>query len=574
MADEDLLLRRGGRLIPLKRHPTRFTVIAPLGAETDMALSHLKDLKPRELLSTSQRSGGLFRMEAAETDRERAMAQVRAALPTAIIYDAYLGVQYSAAVFYLTDTIIIELQEFSQEAFQDLLGQYDLADLGTLGGLPPTWRVVRVPRHPEANPITISNRLARDRRVRSAEPNLVDRLYGYQARDQTAPAPQQVADDYNELLYLWHLTPEWAYHKLDHIDPTSTVEVAPGVWDLDNVTGANTVVSVIDVDFGQGPPDLVGKYTNNASEWPSLAAPLKTFPDHGTCCVGLLAGDRNQAGSVGVAPDSKVFAIRLPAPDTDIVKATFDDATLTTAIATAAAKASIASMSLSWPPGAAGPNDSFYAAIASGYNNGQKGGCLYFFAAGNDGLPLGIDPPADAPHQITVVHSDGSEEVQSIYHALDDRLLKTPGVVVVGASTSKAKHARYSNWGDGIGLAAPSGACLDDQGSVDGAQPTVSVALRPGVAEYPFSGTSAATPIAAGVAALVLSANPDLSPQDVREILEDTADQIGPAGQPGDANANYSLSGRTRKRSMYFGYGKVNGKAAVAEALRRRQPHP
>ena len=44
-----------------------------------------------------------------------------------------------------------------------------------------------------------------------------------------------------------------------------------------------------------------------------------------------------------------------------------------------------------------------------------------------------------------------------------------------------------------------------------------------------FGGTSSATPLAAGVAALILSANPNLPRGDVRKILQETADKIGPA---------------------------------------------
>jgi subtilisin family serine protease len=68
-----------------------------------------------------------------------------------------------------------------------------------------------------------------------------------------------------------------------------------------------------------------------------------------------------------------------------------------------------------------------------------------------------------------------------------------------------------------------------------------------------FGGTSAAAPLVAGVAALVLSLNPELSGDDVRRILEHTADKI-------DAeHAGYDAAGF----SVRAGYGRVNAARAL-----------
>jgi subtilisin family serine protease len=53
------------------------------------------------------------------------------------------------------------------------------------------------------------------------------------------------------------------------------------------------------------------------------------------------------------------------------------------------------------------------------------------------------------------------------------------------------------------------------------------------------TGTSAATPIAAGVAALVKAANPNLTPSQIRTILQQTAQDIGKSGY--DALFNFGL---------------------------------
>ena len=88
-----------------------------------------------------------------------------------------------------------------------------------------------------------------------------------------------------------------------------------------------------------------------------------------------------------------------------------------------------------------------------------------------------------------------------------------------------------------------------------------------------FGGTSSATPLCAGVAALVLSANPALTYIEARQILRDTAVKFDlantdPVGQWLDANGNPSVtSGLPPVKSGWYGYGRVNAAAAVDTAL-------
>lgn len=74
-----------------------------------------------------------------------------------------------------------------------------------------------------------------------------------------------------------------------------------------------------------------------------------------------------------------------------------------------------------------------------------------------------------------------------------------------------------------------------------------------------MSGTSMSAPAVTGIAALVLQANPDLTPAQVKEILMETA-------------RNDSMTGPLHERdsiSDIWGWGKVNALAAVNEALSR-----
>ncbi|MGD0340491.1 MAG: S8 family serine peptidase, partial [Bacteroidales bacterium] len=72
-----------------------------------------------------------------------------------------------------------------------------------------------------------------------------------------------------------------------------------------------------------------------------------------------------------------------------------------------------------------------------------------------------------------------------------------------------------------------------------------------------FGGTSSSCPGAAGTVALMLSANPDLTWKQVREIIKDTCEKIDKAGGKYDS----------RGHSKYYGYGKVSAENAVKKAL-------
>jgi subtilisin family serine protease len=72
------------------------------------------------------------------------------------------------------------------------------------------------------------------------------------------------------------------------------------------------------------------------------------------------------------------------------------------------------------------------------------------------------------------------------------------------------------------------------------------------------TGTSFAAPCAAGCAALALSACPDLTGEELRQVMRDTAAKIG--------GVAYDAQGHNDD----YGFGRVDAAAAVALALSRR----
>lgn len=87
---------------------------------------------------------------------------------------------------------------------------------------------------------------------------------------------------------------------------------------------------------------------------------------------------------------------------------------------------------------------------------------------------------------------------------------RTPGVLTIGALDASDNAAGFSNYGSSVNLWAPGTAIPV---APDGAAPLGSTK----------NGTSFAAPIVAGVAAMMRSANPNLSAHDIRRILVETA---------------------------------------------------
>lgn len=129
-------------------------------------------------------------------------------------------------------------------------------------------------------------------------------------------------------------------------------------------------------------------------------------------------------------------------------------------------------------------------------------------------------------------------------------------VFAVGATTDFDFRADFSQFGAALDFVAPS----------DGGNASISTTDRTGTHGYnsdetadgdyahDFGGTSAATPLAAGVAALALSANPYLSLTELGALLRATSDHIG--------GVFYDEAGF----SPFYGYGRLNAARAVARA--------
>lgn len=131
-----------------------------------------------------------------------------------------------------------------------------------------------------------------------------------------------------------------------------------------------------------------------------------------------------------------------------------------------------------------------------------------------------------------------------------------PMTFAVGASTDFDFRSDYSQFGGALDFVAPSDGgnasiTTTDRTGADGYNAATGA---DGDYAYDFGGTSAATPLASGVAALVLSTNPYLTLADLRALLRSTCDHIG--------EAYYDDTGF----NPFYGYGRLNAERAVKRA--------
>ncbi|MHA1446624.1 MAG: S8 family peptidase, partial [Candidatus Heimdallarchaeaceae archaeon] len=120
-------------------------------------------------------------------------------------------------------------------------------------------------------------------------------------------------------------------------------------------------------------------------------------------------------------------------------------------------------------------------------------------------------------------------------------------VITVGATNFYKEKADYSNFGPWTELVAPVG---DEVGvNIQSTYPPDTYTT--------YWGTSFACPQVAGVIALMRSINYTMSVGEIREILHETADDLGDEG-----------------KDDYFGYGMVNATAAVLETYYRVFGYP
>jgi serine protease AprX len=184
-------------------------------------------------------------------------------------------------------------------------------------------------------------------------------------------------------------------------------------------------------------------------------------------------------------------------------------------------------------------------------------------------MSLGSDVPSDGSDALSQAANaavgSGSVVVVAAGNAGDEPgTVGSPGAaaqaITVAACADRSAPAGSPNHSDGIYLTyfSSRGPTLDNRIKPDVCAPghSITAAKAGTVGSYvTYSGTSMATPFVAGAVALALQASPTMSPAQVRQNLESTAQDRGPAGKDNDWGAGlidgYAFVARTKGLSGY-----------------------
>ena len=199
------------------------------------------------------------------------------------------------------------------------------------------------------------------------------------------------------------------------------------------------------------------------------------------------------------------------------------------------------------------------APICQAATNAVAAGIVVLGSAGNSGAnkkpELGCPTGADGVISVANIWNEGT--ITRDDDKLDESSTWGPRTDDEDEDVYEELKPDVAAPGTGVVSVAPSNADGTEYGLLCGSESPVPGLLEPQCTS-PFGGTSAATPITAGVVALMLEANPALTPAEVREILHQTAER-----HPDMQRSAANLSAKWDHR---HGYGMIDAYAAVRMA--------
>jgi len=309
------------------------------------------------------------------------------------------------------------------------------------------------------------------------------------------------------------------YGQQYYLNQSNNIDInAPEAWALTKGC-SNIKVAVLDqgVDAHEDlNSSLLIGYTPGSNN--TLGLPINPGDGHGVACAGIIAAAHdNDLGIKGISPNAKIVPVRVIGIYTTSEIAT----AITWSYLTTGGNADVLSNSWGFP------YQNFYdSSIAQAVNNartlGRNGkGSIVVFASGNSNQSFsGVTFPANLP-----------------------------GVITVGAIKRDGAIWEYSSRGSEMDLVCPSGD-VNLIGDVTTTDRMGSNGYETGNYTSRFGGTSAACPQVSGAVALMLSANSNLTENEVRTILQQSATDMGASGFDNT-----------------YGYGRLNAFKAIQMAL-------
>jgi len=398
--------------------------------------------------------------------------------------------------------------------------------------------ILRVRDTRTVNPISVANTL-------HEKPELV--LYAHPdfIIPKVTQSPPVIEDPYY-ISHQWHLDGDTGKGA----DAGSDINVE-AAWDSVNGTDAQGIpevrVAILDECVEKWHPDL----------FPNFSAGLDLDPDppdddpspdggqqHGTACAGVAVAAGNTIGVRGAAPNSGLIGVKFFGATVSEMADGFYFSVDPNNDGDHSDGAAVLSNSWSFASGTLQPPE-VVNAINYAANSGRDGkGCLVLFAAANN------------DHTVNGVTA----------------ICQLSTVMAVGGTNCHAMHTEFSDVGPEVGIATPT----NDRGD-DGVRlgwlniTTVDNTGSSGYNGLPdldytngFGGTSSATPLAAGVLALIISQDPTMTAAQARAILQHTAVRI---------DEPYGRFDPVTGHSHRYGFGKADaGQAVVAANAGTRWP--
>lgn len=278
-------------------------------------------------------------------------------------------------------------------------------------------------------------------------------------------------------------------------------------WDITH-GDAEIKVAIVDNAIWSEHPDLADKIVlqrdvmnnTNSSDPPAGGNPADW--SHGTHCSGLATAiTNNEIGIAGIGFNTSIIAVK--AANDNSPNGIYGQYGMSWAMNNGA---HIISMSYGGP--------GFSSTVQNLINTGHSNGIVFVAAAGNDNNSV-LHYPSAYNHVISVAATDEND-----------------------------KKADFSNFSETVDIAAPGGSGTNGPAGL--LSSTWDFTVRGYYDSY--SGTSMACPMVAGLCSLILSINPDITPDLVEEILKTTSDNID------DLNPDYI---------GMIGAGRINAYQAV-----------
>ncbi len=571
--DKKLYTYRNGKKVYLKKEENQIVTRA---LPEDLAKRGIEE-------GVEQVSSGSSKITVKKEDRDTMMDELRESVVT---HHAY-SVEDVDNEFLITDRIIITFKEkMSNEKLGEFIAKYALTIVQKYSEKD---YLLQLTNQTGMNPVKLVVQLHEN------EGDVIDYCeHDLNQRMMKFDVPMPVD---NKFINQWHLHDALSDPSFDSRSSSN----CDGAWNLLNNFGSpDIVIGVTDdgcrldhLDF-----DSVDKFaqwgymqgTSLINRDSISADPQKMYQsgsDHGTACCGVSAADVDASLTVGAAPGCRLLPIKWES-NGDYLD--IGDSKLLTVLYFIEDKVDILSNSWGNSPFYTVSNQVLNKINQLSVNGGRRGkGIVFLWAAGNENCPINHSGNLDIPFTNGFNPYPNWVGVRTSKVFIHN-LASCPGVMHIAALASNAQRSHYSNYGSDISVCAPS-----SNSHTYWRLPVTGLGVTTSTGQFPmwqsgFGGTSSATPLVAGVAALVISANSNLTALEVISILKSTASKnlyiqkypqtppttldpdtswdISP-GAPSDNGSFNDIGAAEGTWSPWFGHGRVDALEAVKEAISR-----